>query len=121
MTEEEHQRRPETPSDRIRKAFEVEFERFSNSPGSLPEGEKELREFQELRIKFLGKKSELAAQKKMIGSVDPKLRRDFALIFQNLEQDITRRIDDKELRLRTFVLRARTQRESIDATMPGRR
>src|SRR6266849_951926 len=110
MSEQENQQRPETPSDRIRKTFEFEFERVSGSPGSLQEAEKELRVVQELQIKFLGKKSELAAQKKMIGSIDPKLRRDFAVIFQNLEQDITRRIDDKELRLRTFLLRAQTER-----------
>lgn len=121
MAEETNQHRPETPRDRISKAFELEFERFSDSPGSLDEAEKKLRELQELQIKFLGKKSELAAQKKMIGSIDPKLRRDFAVIFQHLEQDIRQRIDDKGLRLRTFVLRARLERESIDVTIPGRR
>jgi phenylalanyl-tRNA synthetase alpha chain len=121
MTQEENQQRPETPSDGIRKAFELEFERFSDSLTSLQDAERQLRELQELRIKFLGKKSELAAQKKLIGNIDPRLRRDFALILQSLEQDITRRIDDKQLRLRTFVLRATTTRESIDVTMPGRR
>src|SRR5207253_7908049 len=121
MTEEEHQQRPETPSDRIRKAFELEFERLSRSPGSLKEAEEQLRELQELRIQFLGKKSELATQKKMIGSIDTKLRREFAVIFQKLEQDITQRIEDKGLRLRTFIERARTERDAIDVTMPGRR
>jgi phenylalanyl-tRNA synthetase alpha chain len=57
----------------------------------------------------------------MVGGIDPKLRRDFAIIFQKLEQDITQRIDDKGLRLQTFILRARTAREAIDVTMPGRR
>ena len=121
MPEENNQERPETPSDRIRKAFELESDRLSDSPGSLDDAEQQLRHLQDLRTKFLGKKSELATQKKMIGSIDPKLRRDFAVIFQKLEQDITQSIDDKELRLRTFVLRARTERESIDVTMPGRR
>ena len=121
MPEENNQERPETPSDRIRKAFELESDRLSDSPGSLDDAEQQLRQLQDLRTKFLGKKSELATQKKMIGSIDPKLRRDFAVIFQKLEQDITQSIDDKGLRLRTFVLRARTERESIDVTMPGRR
>src|SRR5206468_3788911 len=121
MTEETNQERPENASDRIRKAFAVELDRFSDSPGSLKEAEKELRELQEVRIKFLGKKSELATRKKMIGSIEPKLRRDFALVFQSLEQDLTRTLNDKEQRLKTFVLRARIARETIDVTMPGRR
>jgi phenylalanyl-tRNA synthetase alpha chain len=119
--DEKDQQRPETPSDRIGKAFELEFDRVSGSPNSLEQAEKHLRELGELRIKFLGKKSELTAQKKMIGNIDPRLRRDFALTFQKLEQEITRRIDDKGLRLRTFVLRASTEHDNIDVTMPGRR
>lgn len=121
MAEEKNQKRPETPSNGIRKAFELEFQRFSDLPSSLKEAVKQSRELQEVRIKFLGKKSELATQKKMIGNIEPKLRRDFALTLQKLEQDITQRIDDKEIRLKTFVLRSQIQRESIDVTMPGRR
>jgi phenylalanyl-tRNA synthetase alpha chain len=120
MVDETNQR-PETPSDRIRKTFNLEFERLSGSPQSLAEAERQSRELGELQIKFLGKKSELATQKKMIGNVDPKLRRDFALIFQKLEQDIRLRIDEKGLRLRTFVQRARAESESLDVTIPGRR
>jgi len=121
MTEETNQGRPENASDRIRKAFAVELDRFSDSPGSLKEAEKELRELQEVRIKFLGKKSELATRKKMIGSIEPKLRRDFALVFQSLEQDLTRTLNDKEQRLKTFILRAGIERDAIDVTIPGRR
>ena len=121
MTEETNQERPENASDRIRKAFAVELDRFSDSPGSLKEAEKELRELQEVRIKFLGKKSELATRKKMIGSIEPKLRRDFALVFQSLEQDLTRTLNDKEQRLKTFILRAGIERDAIDVTIPGRR
>ncbi len=121
MAEEKNQERPETPSNRIRAAFELEFERFSDSPESLTVAENQLRELGELRIKVLGKKSELASQKKTIGTIDPKLRREFAIIFQKLEQDITERIEDKEIRLRTFVLHARIERDRVDVTMPGRR
>lgn len=121
MSEENNQERPETPGDRIRKAFELEFGRLSDSPASLDVAEQQLQDLQDLRTKFLGKRSDLATQKKMIGGIDPKLRRDFAIVFQTLEQDITQSIDDKALRLRTFINAARTARESIDVTMPGRR
>jgi phenylalanyl-tRNA synthetase alpha chain len=104
------------------KAFDVEFERLSDRSESLEDAERQMQELRELRIKYLGKKSELATGKKLIGSIDdPRERRDFALTCQKLEQDITHRIDDRDLRLRTFVLRARIARETIDVTIPGRR
>jgi phenylalanyl-tRNA synthetase alpha chain len=118
---EDNQERPETPSDRIRKAFVLEFAGFSDTPASLEEAEKQLHQLEDLRIKFLGKKSDLASQKKMIGHIDPKLRRDFAIIFQDLEQDLSQKINDKKVRLDTFIFRARVGRESIDVTIPGRR
>src|SRR5438128_9099034 len=107
MSEDTNQQPAEHPSEGIRKAFELEFEHFSDSPHTLSAAEDQLKKLQDLKVKFLGKKSELASQKKMIGNVDPKLRRDFALILQNLEKHIEQSIDDKRLSLETFVLRAR--------------
>ena len=121
MSEDTNQQPAEDPSERIRRAFELEFERFSGAPETLSAAEDQLKKLQDLKVKFLGKKSELATQKKMIGNIDPKLRRDFALSFQNLEKHIEQSIDDKRLRLETFILRARVERESIDVTLPGRR
>jgi phenylalanyl-tRNA synthetase alpha chain len=121
MSEDTNQQPVENPSDRIRMAFELEFEGFAESPQKLKEAEDQLRGLTELRTRFLGKKSELATLKKTIGSADPKLRRELALTLQTLERDITQEIDNKEIRLKTFVLRTRVERESIDVTLPGRR
>src|SRR3989475_8656603 len=121
MMENTNQLPVENPSERIRKAFELEFEHFSDSPETLSAAEDQLKKLQDLKVKFLGKKSELAAQKKMIGNIDSKSRRDFALTFQSLEKHIEQSIDDKRLRLETFILRSRINRESIDVTLPGRR
>jgi phenylalanyl-tRNA synthetase alpha chain len=127
MPEEDNQQRPETLSDRIRKAFERDFERFARlsksktGVGPLEEAKEQLHALRDLKTKYLGKKSELATQKKMIGSVDPKLRRDFAITFQSLEKKITQSLDDRETELQDFVSRARVESESIDVTMPGRR
>jgi len=125
MAEEKNELPPETARRRVVeafKAFDLEFESLSNRSESLEDAERQIQELRELRIKYLGKKSELALGKKLIGSIrDAGARRDFALTCQKLEQDITQRIDDRELRLRTFVLRATTERESIDVTIPGRR
>jgi phenylalanyl-tRNA synthetase alpha chain len=118
MTQSEQQ---QAPIERIRTEFELGFARLSASPGSLQEAEDQLRDLQELRTKFLGKKSELASQKKLIGKLEPELRREFAAGFQELEKEITGKVDELALGLRTFVERARTERESIDVTIPGRR
>src|SRR5437016_13852360 len=119
MTEDKNQQPPEKPSERIRKAFEFEFERFSDSPETLLSAEDQLKKLQDLKVKFLGKKSELATQKKMIGNIDPKSRRDFALTFQNLERHIEQAIDDKRLRLENIVRSARVEQASIDVTHPS--
>jgi phenylalanyl-tRNA synthetase alpha chain len=128
MPDEDSQQSAETSGERIRIAFELEFDRLTGSVQahaqaavSLSEAERQLQGLKELRFRLLGKKSELAGQKKRIGSVDPSLRRDFALIFQTLEKDISQRIDNKETELEEFISQTRIGRESIDVTMPGRR
>jgi phenylalanyl-tRNA synthetase alpha chain len=129
MPEGDRPLKPETPGERIRRAFELEFEPLSGSNVrvraqavvSLSEAEKQLQGLKDLRIRFLGKKSELAAEKKKIGDQDPKSRREFALELQSLEKDIGELIDSRETELDEFISQARSERESLDVTMPGRR
>jgi phenylalanyl-tRNA synthetase alpha chain len=111
------------------KAFEQEFEHFtcftegeSSTPAfNLEQGEAEQRALAELRTKHLGKKSALAACKKMIGQVTPNERALFGQKAQQAEASIVRKIDDAEQALKTKIELLRTQRESIDVTLPGRR
>ena len=125
MSEQKNQPKPEASRPRILetfRAFDYEFESLSDPPVSRSDAERQMQELRELRTKYLGKKSELATQKRLIGSIDSiEERRDFALTCQTLEQDIKHRIDDKDSKLKGALLHFPSERESRDVTMPGRR
>jgi len=124
MAGEKNQLRPEELISRVVKAYQAfdrEFEQLPGGSESLEAAEKQLQALRELRIRSLGKRSELATLKKLIGRVDPDRRREAGSNFQKLEQDVIQRIDDLERRLNAFVSQARVASERIDVTMPGSR
>ena len=129
MSEGQIPQDPKLQVEAASKAFEQEFERFVRFTGagtsepvlSLPQAEAEQRALAELRTKHFGKKSALAACKKLIGRVPPEERGAFGQLVQQAELDLVQRIDQVQLALRTLVEDARTQRESLDVTLPGLR
>lgn len=124
MPEHDNQLSPEATIDRLSDAFEQKIARFTDLESRTTialEPDKQLRELKELRIEFLGRKSELANLLKKIGDMDPKSRREFAMRVQKLEKHIGRSITDQEAVREELISRTRTERESIDVTMPGRR
>ena len=132
MTDSQSQDDPKALVETARKAFEQEFERFagfaehSATPSvltnlSLPEAEAEQRLLSELRTKHLGKKSAFAASKKLIGRVSPEERAAFGKLVQQNEVEITAKIAQAEEAVASYVESARTERERIDVTLPGRR
>ena len=108
---------------RVSTAFAEDFERFSSvDMGSgLEEAESLLRELNDIRIRHTGKKSELAAAKKMIGKVSPEERSEFGRAVQDAERTIAESIDQAELRLKRYIDDARAESERVDVTIPGRR
>jgi len=132
MAEDQIQRDPKLQVVEARKEFDNEFERFAGfaeqsatplalSSLNLAEAEAEQRLLSELRTKHLGKKSALAASKKLIGRVSPDERAAFGKLVQENETDITARIAQAEQAIAGFVEAARTERQRIDVTLPGRR
>lgn len=129
MTEDDHQNlSPEEQVTAAREAFEREFERFApfrSSVGEsglgLKDAETLQRGLNDLRARHTGKKSQLATVKKLIGRVAPENRASFGQLVQKLETKITREIDEVEGALKEFILSAKTERERIDVTLPGRR
>ncbi|HJZ81091.1 MAG TPA: phenylalanine--tRNA ligase subunit alpha [Pyrinomonadaceae bacterium] len=127
MVNESNQHKPDVTADTIRAAFDQEIERFHDpltrtDAALLPaEAEKQLQELSELRIKYLGKKSELAGELKKIGQVDPRSRRAFAMRVQKHQEEIGLWIEKEEALRRELISRARIARESLDVTIPGRR
>ncbi|HEX8178225.1 MAG TPA: phenylalanine--tRNA ligase subunit alpha [Pyrinomonadaceae bacterium] len=111
----------------VREAFEQEFGRFARFRGAgfdgLPLGAAEaaLRELSDLRTRHTGKKSQLAALKKMIGRVAAEERAAFAQQVQQIEAHIAAEVAAVEAALEEYAARLRVERERLDVTRPGRR
>src|SRR5262245_4524196 len=78
--------------DQIGEAYNEDYERLTSPEFRADialDPEKHLREWKELRVKYLGKKSALAAELKNIGSMDPKSRREAAIRIQKREREIS--------------------------------
>jgi phenylalanyl-tRNA synthetase alpha chain len=120
---------PQAQVESITKAFEQDFGRFASfnddpstlSTLGLEAALGEQRAVAELRTRYLGKKSDLAAAKKLIGRVAPEERAGFGQLVQATQDKLETMLDDVELSLKSHIENARIARESIDVTMPGRR
>jgi phenylalanyl-tRNA synthetase alpha chain len=128
MPEGANQEDPKLKAEAAREAFEREFERFARlreelDRKSLALGEAEAlgRELAELRTRHTGKKSAVSAVMKMVGRVPAEERKTFGQQVQQVEAAIKLRLDETEAALKTYVERARTEREALDVTLPGRR
>ncbi|MEP6703816.1 MAG: phenylalanine--tRNA ligase subunit alpha, partial [Acidobacteriota bacterium] len=105
-------------------AFVSEFERFAGldiNGGSLSHAETLLREIGELKVRHTGKKSAIAGAKKLIGKVSAEERGEFGQLVQSVENEIVSQIAETEARLNEFISNAKTERERLDVTIPGRR
>ena len=129
MTDSQTELAPEGQVEAASKAFEQEFERFARFTGDsaaltgldLETAVAEERALAELRTRHLGKKSALAAAKKLIGRVSPDERAAFGQLVQAKEAALVQSLDQAEQNLKDYIQNERTARESIDVTEPGRR
>jgi phenylalanyl-tRNA synthetase alpha chain len=129
MTDTNNQSEPRQQVEAARKAFEQEFERFARFTGesarleglSLEDAMGEQRLLADLRTRHLGKKSQLAGSKKLIGRVPAEQRAEFGQFVQSTEAGVASILDAAEQNLKNFIEQARTARESVDITLPGRR
>jgi len=112
--------------ERIREAFEHEFGRFVDLRNKLSDlglaaAENLQREIGEFKTRHTGKKSEIANAKKLIGRVAPEDRGSFGQFVQSVEKRIVGAIDDTEAALNEYLAKAKTERERVDVTLPGKR
>jgi len=129
MTDTARDQEPTQQVEAARKAFEQEFERFARFIGdsadkaglNLDQAVAEERALAELRIRHLGKKSPLAAAKKLIGRVAPEQRASFGQLVQSTEAAFILQLEQAEQNIKKSIEAQRTARESIDVTLPGRR
>jgi len=75
---------------------------------------------EELRIKYLGKKGEVTALLKSMGTIAPEDRKDFGMRVNKLKQDVETLIEAKKGELASAGQSLRLAEEKIDVTEPGR-
>lgn len=79
----------------------------------------DLKELDNLRVKFLGKKGELTAILKQMGSLSPEERPVVGQIANDVRKTIEKKIDEVSSVLKEKALQAKLANESIDVTLPG--
>jgi phenylalanyl-tRNA synthetase alpha chain len=115
---------PSAQAEKVRAGFATEFKTIGGTEATvlrLDEAEAELRTVVEFRQRQTGKKSALAAVKKLIGRVPAEERAAFGQLVQEIESEITDSIGQVEQRLTEVIAQAKIERERIDVTIPGRR
>ena len=75
---------------------------------------------QELKIKFLAKKSVLMTLLSELGKLPPEERKEFGQKLNHLRSQITEMIETKEKELHKEELKKKLAAEEIDITLPGR-
>lgn len=78
------------------------------------------RALEDLRVQFLGKKGELTAQLKHIGSLSPEERPVFGDKVNQIKAELSQAISAKKQELELKELAASLEAEKIDVSLPGR-
>ena len=78
-----------------------------------------LQEAEDLRIKLLGKKGELTAVLKMMGSLSPEERPVMGQMANQVRAAIEKDLEEKKQKLAAKALDLKLRSEALDVTMPG--
>ncbi|MEA5012343.1 MAG: phenylalanine--tRNA ligase subunit alpha [Angelakisella sp.] len=80
----------------------------------------DLKDLEELRIKFLGKKGELTAILKQMGKLSAEERPVIGQLANEVRQTIEEEIAQRQQALKSAVAQQKLKLETIDVTMPGK-
>lgn len=79
----------------------------------------ELKKLEELRVKYLGKKGELTAILKMMGSLSPEERPIMGSLVNKVRDELEEIISSKEEKLKKEEIAKKLESETIDVTLPA--
>lgn len=79
-----------------------------------------LQQLDDLRVEFLGKKGEVTAQLKTLGSMEPDQRKQFGAEVNLVRDSINKAIIERRTVLQDAELQSRLEKESVDISLPGR-
>lgn len=94
----------------LKQAFQLEIEKIQQT-----------KELEQLRIKYLGKKSPIQALMQDLRTCSPEERPEMGKLINTLKQDVSTQIDTQFKVLEAQELLSRLSEEKVDVTLPGRR
>lgn len=81
---------------------------------------KNTKEFNDLKVKYLGKKGELTSVLKEMGNVAAEKRKEIGAIANEIKNEIQNKLEEKLELLKEIEKNERIKSETIDITLPGR-
>ena len=79
----------------------------------------DLKELDNVRVKYLGKKGELTAILKMMGTLPKEERPEFGSLVNRAKEEVQTRITEKEEKYKTEEINKKLESERIDVTLPA--
>jgi phenylalanyl-tRNA synthetase alpha chain len=80
----------------------------------------DLQALDETRVRLLGKKGEITALLKSLGSMDPEARKQAGAKINEAKEELTKLLDERRATLEAAKLAAQLSSETVDVTLPGR-
>ncbi|MBT8048601.1 MAG: phenylalanine--tRNA ligase subunit alpha [Gammaproteobacteria bacterium] len=80
----------------------------------------DLQQLDELRVRYLGKKGEVTAQLKSLGSMDPEQRKSYGQQVNAVRDALNQAINQRRKALEAAALEQKLLSERVDVTLPGR-
>jgi len=80
----------------------------------------DLQQLDDLRVRYLGKKGEVTAQLKSLGSMEPDQRRSFGQAVNAVRDALNQAITARRMTLESAALEQKLLSEKVDVTLPGR-
>lgn len=80
----------------------------------------DLQALEEVRVRLLGKKGEITALLKSLGSMDPEARKQAGAKINEAKEELTKLLDERRAVLEAEKLAAQLAGETVDVTLPGR-
>ena len=83
------------------------------------ESAKDLKEINDLRVEYLGKKGPINELTSHMRELDAEGKKEFGMVLNDLKQTVTAALDEKKNAFETAELNAKLQSEKIDVTLPA--
>lgn len=80
----------------------------------------DLRDLDQIRVDFLGKKGSITLQMQGLGQLPPEQRRDAGQAINQVKQQVMQALDERKQALEQAELQRQMQEQTIDVSLPGR-